>query len=231
MMEPMSRTPFVAADLIRSILPADIVSAADDCRRPTPDLLPDEEAYLGAVAAGRRRDFALGRACAHNALRLLGYEPSPIIPGPGREPGWPPGIVGSITHCPAFVAAAVARRAQVVTVGIDAEVHGPLPCGIVDSIALPEEHAWLDAMRGSKIHWARVLFSAKESVYKAWFPLTHRWLGFTEARIIISPDHGTFHAALIVPGPVLHGNRVTGFDGRFAVTDGVVVTAVWRSAE
>ena len=36
-------------------------------------------------------------------------------------------------------------------------------------------------------HWGRLLFSAKEAVYKAWYPLTGRWLGFEEARLTIDP--------------------------------------------
>jgi 4'-phosphopantetheinyl transferase EntD len=75
------------------------------------------------------------------------------------------------------------------------------------------------------VHWDRLLFSAKESVYKAWFPLTRRWLNFTEAAVTPHPD-GTFTARLLVPGPVVDGHPVDGFDGRWLTRDGLVLTAI-----
>ena len=59
-----------------------------------------------------------------------------------------------------------------------------------------------------QVHWDRVLFSAKESIYKAWFPLTGRWLGFEEASLSIDPAAGTFAARL-------HVTAESEFHGRF----------------
>ena len=80
------------------------------------------------------------------------------------------------------------------------------------------------------MHWDRLLFSAKESVYKAWFPLTGRWLGFQDAMVTVDPSRGTLCASLLVPGPILDGNYVERLDGRFAVTRDLILTAVWKSA-
>jgi 4'-phosphopantetheinyl transferase EntD len=71
-----------------------------------------------------------------------------------------------------------------------------------------------------------MLFSAKESVYKAWFPLTQRWLGFEDASITIDPAEGTFTARLLVAGPVLGDGPLTGFTGRWLVGDGLIITAI-----
>jgi 4'-phosphopantetheinyl transferase EntD len=72
-----------------------------------------------------------------------------------------------------------------------------------------------------------VLFSAKESVYKAWFPLARRWLGFEEARLAFDPERGTFTARLLVGDlPSVAGREVTGFSGRYAVVGGLVLTAI-----
>ena len=60
-------------------------------------------------------------------------------PGAKREPLWPAGVVGSITHCDGYRAAAVARATDLATVGIDAEPHEPLPDGVLAAIALPAE--------------------------------------------------------------------------------------------
>jgi 4'-phosphopantetheinyl transferase superfamily len=78
----------------------------------------------------------------------------------------------------------------------------------------------------SRTHWDRLLFCAKEAAYKAWSPLTERSLGFEEAEITIDPDHHTFTATLLVPGPYLDRRELTGFTGRWLLTDGLVVTTI-----
>jgi 4'-phosphopantetheinyl transferase EntD len=71
-----------------------------------------------------------------------------------------------------------------------------------------------------------MLFCAKETVYKAWFPLTGQWLGFEQADITLSPADGTFTARLLVPGPQVDGREITGFRGRWLARDGFILTAI-----
>ncbi|MGW6569556.1 4'-phosphopantetheinyl transferase family protein [Streptomyces sp. NPDC054975] len=195
---------------------------------PGPEaLFPAEAAIVANSVESRRAEFAAGRHCARLALEGLGIPPAPIPSGPRGEPCWPDGVVGSLTHCAGFRAAAVARREDVRAVGIDAEPHAPLPDGVLEAIALPEERAHLGNLRRDRpgISWDRLLFSAKESVYKAWFPLAGRRLDFDEARIGFTAD-GRFGASLLVPGPVVDGRTLTAFSGRWAADEHFVVTAV-----
>ncbi|MFC9686711.1 4'-phosphopantetheinyl transferase, partial [Streptomyces sp. NPDC056948] len=151
----------------------------------------------------------------------------PILPGERGAPGWPAGLAGSMTHCDGYCAAALVRAADLASLGIDAEVHGPLPEGVLSSVSLPSEAERLRRLAAQRpdIHWDRLLFSAKESVYKAWFPLTGKWLDFMEADIEISADGG-FRAALLVPGPLVGGHRLDRFEGRWTTSRGLVATAV-----
>ena len=71
-----------------------------------------------------------------------------------------------------------------------------------------------------------MLFCAKESVYKAWFPLTGRWLGFEQAHITLDPAAGAFTARLLVPGPEVDGRELTAFDGRWLARGGLIITAI-----
>jgi len=210
---------------------------------PGPAPYPEEAAVVAGAVERRRREFTTVRLCARSALARLGAPPGPVLPqgsdGPRwarGAPRWPDGVVGSMTHCEGFRAAAVAHRAAVASVGVDAEPHEVLPRGVESVIAGPEER---DALaRAAAAHpgvaWSRVLFSAKESVYKAWFPLTGRWLGFDQCRITLQPRDGTFTADLLVPGPVVGGRRVERFTGRWRVSGAVaphhgrghIVTAV-----
>jgi 4'-phosphopantetheinyl transferase EntD len=110
-------------------------------------------------------------------------------------------------------------------------------------VSLPAERARLRdlATAAPGISWDRLLFSAKESVYKAWFPLARRWLGFADADITINAADannsdannsdanavtGTFEARLLVSVPEIGGTPLTGFTGRWLACDGVVLTAI-----
>jgi 4'-phosphopantetheinyl transferase EntD len=221
--------------VIAEILPAE-VAAVDVVGEPAVDeqagaaLLPEEAAALGRAAEIRRAEFAAARTCARRALSRLGLPPAPILTGLNREPLWPAGVVGSITHCRGYRAAAVAFRSRLAAVGIDAEPHDALPDGVLERVSVDSERAWLDGRSGDGVCWDRVLFSAKESVFKAWFPLTRRWLGFEDAALTVDADAGTFRARLLVPGPVVDGRALDGFDGRYLVRDGFVLTAVTVAA-
>ena len=151
--------------------------------------------------------------------------PGPILRGSKGEPLWPAGVVGSITHCAGYRAAAVARQTQLAGIGIDAEVHAPLPAGIEDRVCSAEETAWLKQQSGS-VHWDRVLFSAKESVYKAWFPIAQRWLDFTDVAIAFKPAGGEFQVWPRVSLPGEFEEMLRQFEGRFLVRDGIVITVV-----
>ncbi|HEX6452667.1 MAG TPA: 4'-phosphopantetheinyl transferase superfamily protein, partial [Trebonia sp.] len=149
-------------------------------------LFPEEEAAVARAVGKRRQEFGSARNCAREALGRLGVPPAPILPGEKGAPQWPDGVVGSITHCAGYRAAVVARARDLLTVGIDAEpAGGALPDGVLDRVSLPAERAMLGELSAAApgVSWDRLLFSAKESVYKAWFPLARRWLGFEDAEI------------------------------------------------
>jgi enterobactin synthetase component D / holo-[acyl-carrier protein] synthase len=214
--------------MIETILPSvvAVVEARDDAgERP---LLDEEEALVGRAVEKRREEFATGRACARAALARLGHAPAPILSGKRGEPLWPSGVVGSITHCDGYRGAAVAPSSELRSIGIDAEPHAPLPQGLLGDIALEEELPHLVELSrlDPSMHWDRLLFSAKESVYKAWFPLARRWLGFEDARLRLDPSSGKFEARLLIAGPVIDGREVNRFGGAWLVRDGLVLTAI-----
>ena len=214
--------------MIEEILPPEVAAAeAFDDAGPRA-LFPAEEAAVARAVPKRRSEFATGRACARAALAKLGLPPVPIVPGPRGAPQWPPGVTGSITHCAGYRASAVAHLSDVASLGLDAEPNGALPDGVLDRIAVARERAWLPELAAAVpgVSWDRLLFCAKESVYKAWFPLTRRWLGFEQAAITVDPQAGTFTAELLAPGEALDGRRLAGFDGRWLVRDGLVLTAI-----
>jgi 4'-phosphopantetheinyl transferase EntD len=208
--------------VIEEILPPPVVAVDTTSDPAGAVLLPAEEAAISRAVASRRREFTTVRHCARLALAKLGQPGAPLLPGERGAPQWPDGVVGSMTHCAGYRAAAVALAAEVRTIGIDAEPHQPLPGGVLPVISLPAERAALDALAASHpgVCWDRLLFCAKESVYKAWFPVTRQWLGFQQAEITIM-GNGGFEARLLPDAPPL-----TSFSGRWLVRDGLVLTAI-----
>jgi 4'-phosphopantetheinyl transferase EntD len=214
--------------VIEEILPPSAAVAETFTDIPGIVLFPEEEAAISKAVEKRRREFSTARACARQALAKLGVPAVPIVPGERGAPRWPPGVVGSMTHCPGYRAAAVARASDIVTIGLDAEPDDALPDGVLGAIAAAGEQAMLAHLVAASppVSFDRLLFSAKESVYKAWYPLTGRWLGFEDAAVTISPGDGRFTARLLVPGPVVNGAALTGFSGRWLARNGLVVTAI-----
>jgi 4'-phosphopantetheinyl transferase EntD len=214
--------------VIDDILPPPVVAEEAFGDLPGTVLFAEEEAVIAKAVDKRRREFTTARACARAALARLGLPAVPIVPGFRGAPQWPAGVVGSITHCNGYRACAVARDSDIVTIGLDAEPHDRLPDGVLDAVSLAPERARLAELTAvvPGVCWDRLLFCVKESVYKAWFPLTSRWLGFEEACIDFDPAGQSFSARLLVPGPVVNGQPLTGFTGRWLVSEGLIVTAI-----
>lgn len=198
-------------------------SRADDCSEL---LFPEESAQLHNAVESRLQEFATARALARQALGGLGLPPAPILRGASGEPLWPSGIVGSITHCTGYRAAAVARTSQMQTLGIDAEIDQPLPPEVVGSILVAAEVAWLASAPGKR-SWDRLLFSAKESVYKAWFPLTHRWLDFADVAVTIDPAAAAFRVRPLGNLPQKFAQILSQLSGRFLMHNGIILTAAF----
>jgi enterobactin synthetase component D / holo-[acyl-carrier protein] synthase len=211
--------------MVERTLPADLVAAASTRGELEAELAASEVAAIQRAVTSRRREFTTARACARVALARLGQPPAPIPPGPAGEPRWPAGIVGSITHCAGYRAAAVARATDLGALGIDAEPNQPLPAGVLAAVAAPRERLRLRRCReqAQAVCWDRVLFSAKEAIFKLWFPLTGVKLGFADAVVDLDPAAGIFSASLGAGRLILRG--------RWFAVDDLVVTGICLSPE
>jgi 4'-phosphopantetheinyl transferase EntD len=214
--------------MIEKLLPPQVVAVDATADPVDVALFPEEEEQIRTAVEKRRREFTTARWCARRALAGLGLPPAPILPGTRGAPRWAPSVVGSITHCAGYRAAAVARDVDITAIGIDAEPNDNLPDGILESIALPQERAWVRQLLRSApaVRWDRLLFSMKESVYKAWYPLTGRTLDFEDALITVDPLRHTFNARLLLDPSATRDGDPKEFNGQWSAVGGVLLTAI-----
>lgn len=210
--------------MISQLLPGEVCTSESLLDRAT-ILFPDEFSAVVGAAPRRRREFTSVRACARDAMAALGHPRASVPVGERGAPIWPAGLVGSMTHCEGYRAAAVARSSELASLGIDAEPNLPLPAGVLSIIAGQREREALSVLPLVDVAWNRLLFSAKESVYKAWFPLTHRWLGFEQAEVVLA-ESGTFACNLLVPGLTVGGRELMSVTGHWCATAGLLLTAI-----
>ncbi|MEL7449630.1 MAG: 4'-phosphopantetheinyl transferase superfamily protein [Pseudomonadota bacterium] len=182
--------------LFENLLP-DTVSAA--VARPpmweTP-LGPDEEQFIATAGDKRKRDFRAGRHCAKAALGALGGPADAVIGvGERRQPLWPPGYCGSISHTRGHCVAVAGRGEDYRAMGIDIEQATPLKEDVLHMICTPTERKALSGVE-KPLSWAKVIFSIKEAIYKAHYPLCGVFFGFQDAEVLLDARGGIFTASI-----------------------------------
>jgi 4'-phosphopantetheinyl transferase EntD len=184
-------------------------------------LLKAEWEAVAGAAKTRIEQYTAGRVCSRIALSRFGIAATtPILRGEDRAPIWPPGFVGSISHTDSWCAAAVARAEEARSIGIDLEPATPLKESLWRRVCTPKEREWLHELSAAGLT-GKILFSAKEAVYKCQYPITNKFLGFHAVEVELGD--GSFRAIFqqeageFQPGDVM--------SGRYLVEDGLVAAA------
>ncbi|MDF1727353.1 MAG: 4'-phosphopantetheinyl transferase superfamily protein [Sulfitobacter sp.] len=202
----------------RSLFDPEVAIAATDPAQDHP-LWQAEASAVARAVPKRRREFAAGRAAARTAMADLGIAPCPIPAFSDRAPHWPWGLAGSITHTDSLCLAVLSDRH--LSLGIDLEEAEPLPDDLVPEICSPQELALLPRPYG---HLTRLIFSAKESAYKAQYPLTGQVLSFADFEVRLMPQKTRFTATFQRAVPPFVAGAV--LEGGFARAAGHLVTGV-----
>lgn len=205
--------------MLANHFPADISLVVATQAMQSQRLSETEEAHINGSIEKRMREFRGGRNAAKAGLLELGFEGDCVllpVEG-GKRPDWPEGYIGSITHTVGFIAAVVARQADYRGIGIDVERRTPMRVNIVPKICTEREQGWIeqqpdDARKGA---WGKTFFCIKESVYKAFNPIHHVYLGFQEVEVELNTDEESFTAAVYQQE---HGIECQ-YSGRFSMDE------------
>lgn len=212
--------------MLENIIDYNIEAAEGDPREINGVLHPQEELFIQKAVETRRRDFAAGRILARRVLTRLGLESYALMSGVNREPLWPEGFVGSITHTSGYCAVVAGHKKDFDSLGIDVERVDRVSQEIWPAICTAQE---LDCLKGlprsDRQSYAALFFSAKESFYKYQYPLTQQWLAFRDVTIQPLADQKSFEIKLhkyILPG---FGTDAR-LRGRYCFDRGYVATAI-----
>lgn len=213
-------------ELLAGLLPPDVLVAA---RHLSADDEPrfrfaEEAAHVAGAIHKRQLEFAVGRELAHQLLDTCRPDaPSPLLVGPRREPLWPAGCNGSITHTKGLCVVAVSAHRRFL--GIDVEVTEPLDEKLWPSVLTVSERARLKGIGARGALLSKVHFSAKEAVYKAIAQTVGRVVDFAEVEIGVSLARGTFD----VRPALKDGAELPTLSGQWRVTRAFIATAVVAS--
>lgn len=207
--------------LFKRLLGPEVETEEVDPHTVQAGLLQSEAELVDGAAQTRIEQFTAGRVCSRAALGRLGVAATtPILRGEDRAPIWPTGFIGSISHTDTWCAAAVARTEELRSLGIDLESSTPLKETLLKRVCTPKERGWLRTLPAPGVT-GKILFSAKEAVYKCQYPLSKQFLGFHAVEIDLGDEsfEAVFRqeAGWFKPGDVI--------SGRYLVEEGLVATA------
>jgi len=198
-----------------------------------PEMSPEEAGDVARAVIGRRIAFATGRACARRALARLDVTAFDLRNGEDRAPRWPAGIVGSITHTGAapggYCAVVVGRSTDLAALGVDAEQWNRLTPALWRRVLTSDELVWVERHDPERQRiFATVIFSAKESFYKAQYPISRRFLNFHDVEVTVEPSDSTFQVRVLERAAGVAG--LSSCSGRFLCVEEFVLTGVAVSA-
>lgn len=184
---------------------------------------------LTNAAKGRKEEFVAARACAIKAFKEFGLEVSNIKKDESRKPIWPKGFMGSLSHTKNIAMASIYKEGYCQSVGIDCEImiKDDKFEKIKSYITRKEDIDFFHTIASNKLMLAHTLmFSAKESLYKAINPLCNEFFGFQEAYLSgINFEDETFEIVLNTDIENVKPFETVYF-GRFIATKSYIITSI-----
>ncbi|CAI0725985.1 phosphopantetheinyltransferase component of enterobactin synthase multienzyme complex [Serratia quinivorans] len=186
----------------------------DSCFDEIGMTLPD---HLARAVPKRRAEYLAGRYLARELLAPLGFADFTLLRGEDRAPQWPQGIAGAISHNADTALCAVHRESGLGGVGLDVETLMPTLRAqeLWGAIVSETEYEYLHAQPQAFNRLLTLVFSAKESLFKALYPQVRCYFDFLDARLVaVDTQQQTFALELLKQlTPHCHAGRR--FNGRY----------------
>jgi 4'-phosphopantetheinyl transferase EntD len=217
----------IFADIEASLAEQGIFFKGTDQKHPVSVLFPEERSLISSCIERRKDEFSSSRWCAREVLSEMGRNPVALMNGPDGEPVWPEGICGSISHTEgAYCAAAAFSGRKFISLGIDVErLDRPVSRPALEYIGNDDELEWLrtSETKNTSGLLEKLVFSAKESIFKALFLIVKQRFSFDAVSLLKPAVPGIFNVVMnkqlgnvFTPGDILTGRYWS--DTRFVLT-------------
>lgn len=152
------------------------------CRSANDSVLFEEEKELVKKFTEKPKEqFCMGRYAAHLCLKDHGQNQA-ILRKQSGAPNWPYGIVGSITHTKGLAIAVTGSSDQYLGLGIDCErLDRKIKLMVAEKTLHECERSWVFEKEGKEELRLLHILSAKEAIFKAFYPINECYLGFLDA--------------------------------------------------
>lgn len=181
---------------------------------------------LENVAQTRKHHYVAGRYCAIQAAKKLGHALPAFGNAETREPQWPLGFTGSISHSKSMAVSCVSETTRYKSMGIDTEelIRTSMATKISGTVAGPEE---LEYLKNLNFEFGfTLLFSAKEALFKALFPLGRKYIDFKEAILVsVNQKDNTFVLKLVSNNPA-YESYLGDYKGQYSIVDNNLVSLI-----
>jgi 4'-phosphopantetheinyl transferase EntD len=204
---------------LEQLFPKCVAVYYSDKKPRAAQLLPEELAGTEKMVKLRLDEFTHGRHCARAALHKLGLPTTAIPRSTDRQPLWPQGTVGSISHSGAVAAAAVSHSGRLLGLGLDIETEQPMDAELIHMICRPDEHI------GSNYQQAKLVFSIKEAIYKCIYPLVGSYIDFQQVKVNFEEKQQCFTAS--ADTDACDPDLMSRLKGRYRSSDGFILSSAW----
>jgi enterobactin synthetase component D len=204
---------------IKRLFPPDVRVCLSTALSSRARLLTEELPGTEKMVEQRLLEFTHGRDCARVVLNMCGLGDVAVPRGNSREPIWPRGIVGSISHTGSLAAAVAARTDDLAGIGLDIESADPLSEDIVEMVCRQDEDV------GSDGGHAKLLFSIKEAIYKCIYPTVGTYVDFKEVKVSLNKNSCIFTANTDAARQDL--TVIERVQGAYCTVGGLVFSGAW----
>lgn len=178
---------------ISDLFPDGVLTLVEHSDNWPTDLAPAERNQLGDVCGKRLAEFAAGREQARRLISAITGAAEPLLVGDYRQPLWPDGIIGSISHSDVYCAVAVAARDSISDLGIDVETLEALNPEVENLVLTDTEMEATDASES----WVRkLIFSIKESNYKCCYHMVKAYIDFKECEVVLNDNDCSYESTI-----------------------------------
>lgn len=215
----------VVAPDISGLFPNGVLTACEVRDNWSERLLPLEAQQLGDVCDKRRAEFSAGRNCARRLLAAMGRDAVPLMIGDYRQPIWPAGFVGSISHADEICAVALAKDESITSLGIDVEILEDLDDAVTDLVLTPTEQQFARMHDG----WLRkLIFSIKESNYKCCYPQVRAFIDFQQCEVTLNMQQQSYTARIACTNHQLDDVVISTYGRWMLEADHIFTSAVYQ---